>query len=77
MFWFNVLLLIAVNCTVEQDHYGAGISTTQCTDGYVARTEKDHYGGGTPFPARTIAAIGGFSASRLGAGRMKSQSTET
>jgi hypothetical protein len=52
MWKFIVLFLIAAtpvwaNCRVESDHFGGGTETTQCDDGFVARTEQDHFGGGS------------------------------
>ena len=35
-------------CRVE-NHYGGGITTTRCDDGYVVHSEEDHFGGGTSY----------------------------
>jgi hypothetical protein len=33
----------------RRDHYGGGITTTRCDDGYVVHSEEDHFGGGTSY----------------------------
>jgi hypothetical protein len=80
MWKFIVLFLIAAtpvwaNCRVESDHFGGGTETTQCDDGFVARTEQI-ISAGVPFPALTIAGIAGPRNAPFGAGRTQSRNTE-